>query len=113
MKYKSRVWVWQGGQVVLFSYESFGDTTQQLSGWSSCRLCIERGEWYDLVQEIDVMEKMGIFIPQSCRTAIVFWVALTSAGNNGESDSLELLHLGDPESWTVVGQTLLYLFLEI
>lgn len=110
---KSRVWVWQCGQAVLFSCEFSGDTTQQPPGWTcSCGVCVERGEWCDIiVQETDTREKRGIFIPQSCRTERVFWVALTS-GSNRESDSLELLHLEDPESWIVVGQTLLYLFLE-
>ena len=64
-EWKSSLWIWQGGQVVLFSCESFGDTAQQPSGWScSCGVCAERGEWCAIiVQEIDAREKRGIFIP--------------------------------------------------
>lgn len=110
---KSGIWVCWGGQVVLFSCESFGDPAQKPCGWScSCSLCVQRGEWCDvIVQEIDAREKRGICIPRAAEQR-VFWVALTTLGSNRESVSLELLHLEDPESWTEVEQTLFYLFLQ-
>lgn len=40
---KGRACVWWGGQAVLFSSESFGDTAQQPSGQHcSCGVCVER-----------------------------------------------------------------------
>lgn len=72
---KRGIWVWRGGQVVLFSCESFGDPAQKPCGCScSCGVCVERGEWCDVsVQESDAREKRGICIPRAAEWR-VFWV---------------------------------------
>lgn len=59
-----------------------------------------------------ILGRRRVFSYPRAAERAVLWVALTTAGNNREPDSLELLHLESPKSWTVVEQTLLYLFLE-
>lgn len=63
----------------------------------------ERSGLMLLSRNIDSREKRGIFISQSCRTVVVFLVALISSGSNKQSEVSELLQLADPESQTEVG----------
>lgn len=102
--------IWQCGQVVLFSCETLYIAALQLKLflWG---LCWEKA----LVRSLSGTQILGrrrVFSHPRAVERAVLWVALTTAGNNREPDSLELLHLESPKSWTVVEQTLLYLFLE-
>lgn len=67
-------------------------------------LCVQREKRSDvIIQDIDTREKGGVFISQSCRTVVVFLVALISSGINKQSEVSELLQLVDPQSQIEVG----------
>ena len=50
-----------------------------------------------------ILGRKGVFLYQSCRTVVVFLVALISSGINKQSEVSELLQLVDPQSQIEVG----------
>lgn len=98
----------------LFSRESFGDTAQQPSGQHcSCGVCVEREKRSGvIVQDIDSREKRGIFYTSELQKGD-YVLASTDFHWEQQSGVPELLYLADPQSQTVVEQTLFYLYLKL